>query len=62
LHDERAYAVVAAPGSKPRPDRTGLSHADAMTIAEKLWRDGEASSVVHVIGRKSYEVDQYPVR
>jgi hypothetical protein len=62
LHNERAYAVVTASASKTRPERSGLSHADAMTLAEELWRDGEASSVVHVVGHRSYEVDRYPVR
>jgi hypothetical protein len=60
--EERAYSVVTGRGSSTRPERSGLSHAEAMTLAEELWRGGEVALVKHVVGRKSYEVDRYPVR
>jgi hypothetical protein len=66
-HDEEhAYAVVTARGGRglerPERSRSGLSHVEAMTLAEELQREGEVVTVMHVIGSKSYEVDRYPAR
>jgi len=64
-HDEaHAYAVFTAQGAIEKSVRSGLSHAEAMTLAEQLLRDGKtkAATVKHVIGGKSYEVDRYPAR
>src|SRR5258708_4869602 len=49
-NNEQAYAVVTAYGASERPERAGLSHAEAMTLAEELGRDGKVASVMHVIG------------
>jgi hypothetical protein len=62
LHAERAYAVVTADGVMPRPGAAGLSHAQAMRLAEELRRKGHVATVLHVVGKKSYEVDRYPAR
>ena len=62
LHAERAYAVVTAHGAVPGPGRGGLSHAQAMVLAEELRREGHVATVLHVVGNKSYEVDHYPAR
>ena len=62
LDEEHAYAVVTADGATQRPERSGLSHAQAMSLADKLRRDGHVVIVMHVIGDKSYEVDRYPAR
>jgi hypothetical protein len=61
-NEERAYAVVTAHDAIRNPQRGGLSHAEAMTLAELLRRDGQAAIVMHVIGDRSYEVDRYPPR
>ena len=60
--EEHAYAVVCAHGATERPERRGLSHADAMKLAEELQREGGVATVMHVVGDRSYEVDRYPVR
>jgi hypothetical protein len=62
LDEDHAYAVVTAQSGADKPERSGLSHAAAMTLAEKLRRDGKAAVVMHVIGKKRYEVDRYPAR
>ena len=62
LHEEHAYAVVTADGAIQRPERGGLSHAEAMRFADKLRRQGHVVIVMHVVGDKSYEVDRYPAR
>jgi hypothetical protein len=56
---EHAYAVVTAKGAT---EKAGLSHAEAMTLAEELRRYGKIAMVKHIIGDKSYEVDRYPSR
>ena len=62
-HDKaHAYAVFTAQGSIERSERSRLSHAEAMTLAEQLRRDGKIATVKHVIGDTSYEVDRYPAR
>ena len=61
-NEERAYAIVTADGAVERPERSGLSHAEAMSLADKLRRDGHVVVVMHVVGDKSYEVDRYPAR
>jgi hypothetical protein len=62
LHAERAYAVVTSRGALPRPGEGGLSHAQAMMLAEELRRQGHVARVLHVVGEKSYEVDRCPAR
>jgi hypothetical protein len=62
FHYERAYAVVTARWPKATLERSGLSHAEAMRLAEGLRQEGGMASVLHVIGDKSYEVDRYPAR
>ncbi len=62
LDEEHAYAVVIDDGAIRRPQRSGLSHAHAMILAEELRGAGQVAVVVHVIGNKSYEVDRYPAR
>ena len=57
-----AYAVFTARGAIEKSERSGLSHAEAMTLAEQLMRDGKTATVRHVIGDTSYEVDRYPAR
>jgi hypothetical protein len=61
-HAERAYMVVTAQGVTPRPGEGGLSHAQAMALAEELRRQGHVVRVLHIVGKKSYEVDRYPAR
>ncbi len=61
-HAERAYAVVTVQGVMPRPGEGGYSHAQAMTLAEELRSQGHIVQVLHVVGKKSYEVDRYPAR
>jgi hypothetical protein len=61
-HQGRAYAVLTADGVTGRPEWMGLSHSEAMTLAEKLRRDGNVARVMHVVGDRSYEVDRYPAR
>lgn len=62
--EAHAYAVFTAHGAIEKSVRSGLSHAEAMTLAEQLLRDGKAkaATVKHVIGDTSYEVDRYPAR
>ena len=62
FHEERAYAVVVGESATAAPERSGLSHAEAMMLAERLEREGKTARVMHVIGDKSYEVDRYPIR
>jgi hypothetical protein len=57
-----AYAVVTEDGPMATPLRGGLSHAEAMTLAETLRGEGRVVRVMHVTGGNSYEVDRYPVR
>jgi hypothetical protein len=61
-NEEHSYAVITARGAMEREERTGLSHAAAMTLAEELRRDGKVAVVMHVVGNKRYEVDRYPAR
>jgi hypothetical protein len=60
--EAHAYAVFTAQGAIETSERSGLSHAEAMTLAEQLMRDGKTATVKHVIGGSSYEVDRYPAR
>jgi hypothetical protein len=62
LDEERAYAVVTVPGAVERPERRGLSHAQATTVAEMLRQKGHVAVVIHVVGEEGYEVDRYPAR
>jgi hypothetical protein len=62
LNQESAYAVVTEAGETMTRQRSGMSHSEAMTLAEHLRRRGEVAIVMHVIGAKSYEVDRYPAR
>jgi hypothetical protein len=62
LHQEHDYAVDVSGGTLEPPTRSGLSHAQAMARAEILQRAGKVVRVVHLVGRKSYEVDRYPPR
>lgn len=62
VREEQAYAVVTWRGAKATPERSGLSHVEAMMFAEEAQRDGKVASVMHVIGDKTYEVDRYPCR
>jgi hypothetical protein len=63
-----SYAVVTAQGPigehshVARAGQSGLSHADAMRLAEGLRDDGQIATVVHVVDGKSHEVDRYPAR
>jgi len=58
------YSVVTrrGEGEARTLKRSGMSHGDAMILAEQLRRDGAIAIIVHVIGDKSYEVDHYPAR
>lgn len=58
--EEHAYAVVTVSGITEIAEGNGLSHAQAMTLAEELRRDGKSTTVRHIIGDKSYQVDWYP--
>jgi hypothetical protein len=66
--DVDTYAVVTAQGPVAeqnhvaRPGRSGLSHADAMRLAEELRDGGQIATIVHVVDGKSHEVDRYPAR
>ena len=60
--EAHAYAVFTGQGAIEKSERSGLSHVEAMTLAEQLWRDGNVATVKHVIGGTSYEVDHYPAR
>lgn len=56
------YAVVTEDSPTATPVRGGLSHAEAMTLAEALRSEGRVVRVMHVTGGNSYEVDRYPAR
>jgi hypothetical protein len=58
------YSVVTTRGEGEAQtlQRSGMSHPDAMILAEELRRDGTVAIVLHVMGEKSYEVDCYPAR
>ncbi len=60
--EEHAYAVVTADRGLETLRRSGLSHVEAMMLAEALWQDGKVAGVMHVVGDRSYEVDRYPAR
>jgi hypothetical protein len=60
--NRQTYAVLSGDGETGRPEWSELSHAEAMTLAEKLQRDGQIARVMHVVGGHSYEVDRYPAR
>jgi hypothetical protein len=60
--EAHAYAVFTGQGAMSKSERSGLSHVEAMTLAEQLLRDGKTATVKHVIGGASYEVDRYPAR
>lgn len=62
VQEEHAYSVVTWRGATATPERSGLSHVEAMMFAEEAQRDGKVASVMHVIGDKTYEVDRYPCR
>jgi hypothetical protein len=62
LDEAHAYAVVTAGDAMDKPERSGLSHAQAMILAEELRQHAKVVFVMHVIGGKSYEVDRYPAR
>jgi hypothetical protein len=56
------YSVVREQDTIEKTAGSGLSHAQAMLLAESLRGPGLVVTVMHVIGRKSYEVDRYPAR
>jgi hypothetical protein len=56
------YAVVTDHSASATPLRSGMSHAEAMTMAEMLRREGQIVRIMHVTGDKSCEVDHYPAR
>jgi hypothetical protein len=60
--EQHAYAVITSCGGVDKEQRRGLSHVEAMMLAERLRRDGEVAIVMHVVGDRSYEVDRYPAR
>jgi hypothetical protein len=62
IHEERAYSVVTWRDAMAMPERGGLSHTQAMRLAEELRREGQVVSVMHVVGNRTYEVDRYPCR
>jgi len=62
LDEAHAYTVTTVRGAIGRPEQSGLSHAEAMVVAEGLRRGGDVAVVMHVIGDKRYEVDRYPAR
>ena len=58
-----SYSVtIDGVGALGPVERTGLSHAEAMKVAESLRGDDKIVRVMHVVGDKAYEVDRYPVR
>jgi hypothetical protein len=57
-----SYAVVTDKDASSKAEWTGLAHADAMKLAEKLRGEGMIARVMHVIGTRGYEVDRYPAR
>jgi hypothetical protein len=62
-NEGHAYSVaIEANGAITNSARSGLSHVEAMVLAERLRRQGAVVVVLHVIGEKSYEVDRYPAR
>lgn len=56
------YSVVTERGDVETLERSGMSHVEAMILAEELRRDGVVAIVMHVVRGKIYEVDRYPVR
>jgi hypothetical protein len=56
------YSVSVTEDAAKRPLHRGLSHAQAMTVAERLQRAGTIAHVMHIVGATSYEVDRYPPR
>ena len=63
VDEGHAYAVaIEADGAVTKSTRSGLSHVEAMVLAEQLRRQGAVVVVLHVIGEKSHEVDRYPAR
>jgi hypothetical protein len=62
IDEERAYSVLTWHDAMALPKRGGLSHTQAMKLAEELRREGQVVSVMHVVGNRTYEVDRYPCR
>jgi hypothetical protein len=63
LDEEKAYAVVTTThGTSESSQGRGMSHAEAMILAEGIQRAGKVATVMHIVGGKSYEVDRYPPR
>jgi hypothetical protein len=63
VNEGHAYSVaIETGGAITKSSRSGLSHVEAMVLAEQLRRQGAVAVVLHVIGEKSYEVDRYPAR
>ena len=62
LSEQLEYAVDVVEGGVERRALRGASHAEAMTRAEGLQRDGKVARVIHLVGDASYEVDRYPPR
>jgi hypothetical protein len=60
--DTGAFAVLTADGEPGRQEWRGLSHAAAMVLAERLFREGHVTRVMHQVGDRSVEVDRYPAR
>jgi hypothetical protein len=56
------YSVISRQGAIEKTAGSGLSHAQAMVLAEGLRGRGKIVTIMHVIGEKSYEVDRYPAR
>ena len=52
VDEDHAYSVVTTFGAVERPERSGLSHGEAMRLAADLRRDGVVATVMHVIGDK----------
>jgi hypothetical protein len=57
-----SYSVVTDEGAPSKAEWSGLTHADAMKLAEKLRGQGMIACVMHVVGTRGYEVDRYPAR
>jgi hypothetical protein len=59
---EAAYDIDVVLGSTRTTHKSGISHAEAMRLAEELQRQGKSVRIMHVLPTGRYEVDRYPLR
>jgi hypothetical protein len=62
LDPRKHGAFAVSTDDEGKPGWSGLSHAAAMALAERLFREGKVARVMHQVGDRSVEVDRYPAR